>query len=149
LSYAFLADLVVAFHVAYVSFVIVGQIAILLGAALHWDWVRNRWFRAGHLLAIVFVALESIVGMACPLTVWEDRLRILAREDISESTFIGRWLHRLLFYDFDSWVFTVAYISFAVLVLATLWLVPPRWRSAAARGGTGPAVSAAASDRRA
>jgi hypothetical protein len=127
---AWLADLVVAVHVAYVSFVVVGLAAILLGAALGWNWVRNPWFRGIHLAAIVIVALEAVAGVDCPLTVWEDALRRSAGQEVVQQSFIGRWLHALIFYDFPPWAFTTAYVSFALVVLLTLFLVPPRWSRA-------------------
>jgi hypothetical protein len=34
----------------------------------------------------------------------------------------------IIFYDLPSWVFTVAYVGFAVLVAGTLLLIPPRRR---------------------
>jgi hypothetical protein len=123
---AFLADIVVAIHAAFVLFVVGGQAAVLLGALLRWNWVRNLWFRVAHLTAIGFVAFESIIGMACPLTEWEDTLRRGAGQEVSEGTFIGRVLHQLIFYNFAEWVFTSVYIGFALLVLVTLYLVPPR-----------------------
>ncbi len=70
-----LADLIVVFHASYVSFVVLGLVAILVGAALHWRWVRNFWFRIAHLAAIGVVVLESLAGIPCPLTVWESQLR--------------------------------------------------------------------------
>jgi hypothetical protein len=54
--------------------------------------------------------------------VWEDFLRGGARPD----SFVGRWVRRLLYYDAPDWVFTVAYIAWALATLATLRLVPPR-----------------------
>ena len=48
---------------------------IYLGAACSWAWVRSWRWRAAHLAAIVYVALESLLGIACPLTIWEDALR--------------------------------------------------------------------------
>jgi hypothetical protein len=53
----------VAIHVAYVSFVIVGELLILLGIVFKWRWIRNPWFRWGHLILIM--ASEGWVG-ACP-----------------------------------------------------------------------------------
>ena len=50
--YAVLADALAAFHLAYVAFVVVGELAILAGAAFGCRWARNRWFRGAHLLAI-------------------------------------------------------------------------------------------------
>jgi hypothetical protein len=35
------------------------------------------------------------------------------------------WLHRVLFFEFDEWVFTVAYVVFFLLVAWSFWLVPP------------------------
>ena len=127
--YALFADLLAALHLGFIAFVVGGQLAVLIGAALHWHWIRNRWFRVGHLLAIVFVALEAIVGMICPLTEWEYLLRRRAGQIVEEDiSFVGRLVREVLFYELPTWVFTTAYISFAVLVVVTLVLVPPQWR---------------------
>jgi len=127
--YSWLADVVVAVHVAYVAFILLGQLAIVAGIALKWGWIRNPWFRVTHLVAITVVALEALLGIACPLTVWEDTLRTWAGQQVSEDTFIGRSLDNLVFYEAGAWVFTTCYIAFALLVLATFVLVPPRRRS--------------------
>lgn len=121
---AFLADLVLVVHFAFVAFVVGGLALIWLGAALGWRWVRNFWFRIAHLGAIVFVAAEALVGMWCPLTVWEAQLRGAP----AEKSFLAQWIHRVLFYDFPEWVFTVAYVLFALMVAATLWFLPPARR---------------------
>jgi hypothetical protein len=128
MGYAFLADLIVALHVAYVGFVVVGQLAIVLGLALGWRWVRNPWFRVLHLVAIVIVGVEAAWGITCPLTRWENELRHLAGQPVAQGSFIGRLLHNLLFYNCDQWYFDVAHIGFALLVVATFILAPPRWR---------------------
>lgn len=128
MSDAFLADVVVALHAVYVGFVVGGLVAILLGAVLRWRWVRNRWFRLTHMLAIIIVAGEALANVACPLTVWENELRRRAGQDVSEAGFLGRCLHNLIFFDLPAWVFTAGYFGFALFVLATLLLVPPRWR---------------------
>jgi hypothetical protein len=126
--YQYLADVVVAIHAVYIGFVLFGQLAILVGAALRWTWVRNVWFRWAHLAAIVLVALEAILGVVCPLTLWEDELRHAGGEQVAEGTFIGRCLHDLVFYDAPAWVFTTCYIAFAGLVILTFAIVPPRRR---------------------
>ena len=120
-----IADLLVVVHFAIVLFIVGGLVAVWLGAALGWRWVRNPWFRYLHLAAIGYVALEALLGIACPLTVWEDLLRGGARAD----SFVGRWVRRLLYYDAPEWVFTVAYVAWALATLATLRLVPPRRRA--------------------
>jgi hypothetical protein len=118
---AFLADLILIVHFLFVAFVVGGLGATWLGAWLGWGWVRNFWFRVTHMCAIVFVAAEAIAGIWCPLTIWEAELRG-ARAD---KGFIAQWIHRLLFYDFPPWIFTAAYVLFALVVIATWWFVRP------------------------
>jgi hypothetical protein len=126
--YAILADLVVAFHVVYVAFVVLGQVGILIGLALRWRGVRNPWFRILHLIAIVIVGLEAVLGVTCPLTSWENNLRQWAGQSVEQGSFMGRLFHNLLFYDCDQRYFDTGHICFAVLVVATFLLAPPEWR---------------------
>jgi hypothetical protein len=116
-----LADLILVVHLAFVVFVVGGLPMIWIGAAAGWHWVRNFWIRIAHLGAIVFVAAEALAGIWCPLTVWEDALRGAH----GDKGFVARWIHRVLYYDFPPWVFTVAYAGFALLVAATWWFVRP------------------------
>jgi len=127
MSDAALADLVVAAHVGYVAFVVVGQIFILIGIWRHWAWVRNRWFRCLHLLAILIVAGESVLNIPCPLTVWEAQLRERAGQQVTQGTFVGNLLHELIFFSAPDWVFNLSYVVFAVLVGITFWFAPPVW----------------------
>ena len=117
-----LADLILLIHCMFVVSVTGGLLLIWIGVACRWRWVRDFWFRVAHLAAISFVALEALFGMACPLTVWEDALR----GNTGETSFIARWLHRALYYSFPEWVFTVAYLLFALIVAATWYFVRPR-----------------------
>src|SRR5262245_27876973 len=128
MGYRLLADLIVAIHAAYVAFVVVGLLPILIGIARGWSWVRNWWFRIAHLVAILIVAAESLLDIPCPLTEWEYRLRELGGQAVSGGTFIGDLLHNLIFYDAPPWVFTLAYVAFAAAVLLTFVLAPPRRR---------------------
>lgn len=116
------ADIILVVHFLFVAFVVGGLALIWIGAAAGWRWVRNFWFRIAHLAAIGFVAAEALLGMICPLTAWEDALRG-AR---TETSFIARWIHRVLFYSFPDWVFTTAYVLFALVVAATWWGVRPQ-----------------------
>jgi len=116
-----LADVVLVVHFAFVAFVVGGLAAIWLGAAAGWRWVRNFPFRMAHLVAICFVAAEALLGVVCPLTAWEDALRGRG----SETGFIARWIHGVMFYQLPPWVFTTAYVTFAVIVALTFRFVPP------------------------
>jgi Protein of Unknown function (DUF2784) len=118
-----LADAILALHAAYVAFVVGGLALIWLGIARGWRWVRNFWFRLLHLAAIGLVAAEALIGLACPLTVFEDWLRSV---DDATGSFVERWLHLILFWDFPSWVFTLAYVIFTCLAVLTWRRWPPR-----------------------
>lgn len=129
LSARLAADFIVVVHFAFVAFVLFGQILIVIGGICGWSWVRNRWFRGIHFASIGVVVLESWCGVTCPLTTWEYNLRQAAGEATYEGAFIAYWAHEFLFYDGDPWVFTTAYSIFGAMVLLSLWLIPPRWRT--------------------
>jgi polyferredoxin len=117
-----IADAILVVHFGIVLFIIGGLLAVWLGAALGWRWVRNPWFRYAHLAGIAYVAGEALIGVACPLTVWEA----IARGDAPAESFVGRWVRALLFYRAPEWLFAIVYVAWALATLATLWLVPPR-----------------------
>ncbi len=134
-----LADGTVVFHACYVGFVVLGLAAILLGGACRWNWVRNVYFRVVHLAMIAIVVGEALAGIPCPLTIWEKQLRVQAGQASYAGDFIGYWVHRLIFYRAEPWVFTLLYVTFGLLVVAGLVLVPPRWHQAKDRVGGHPA----------
>ena len=53
------ADAVLIAHVSFVLFVVAGLVAIFVGAAAGWRWVRSRAFRLAHLAAIGVVVAQS------------------------------------------------------------------------------------------
>ena len=116
-----LANAILVVHFAIVTFITAGLPLIYLGAAAGWSWVRKWRWRALHLAAILFVAIESVLGLTCPLTVWEDALR----GHRTGGGFIEHWIRRILFYDLPGWVFLAAYTGFAMLVAVTWVVVPP------------------------
>jgi hypothetical protein len=126
LLYRLAADFVVALHVAYVAFVILGFVAIWAGIVRRRSWARNPVFRYTHLAAIGIVVAESLLGLVCPLTIWEQRLRELAGQTAYHGDFVARWLHDLIFFEAEPWIFTVIYTLFGLLVLATFVVAPPR-----------------------
>jgi hypothetical protein len=128
--YGFLADVVVGVHFAYVSYVVFGLLLILLGIAFGWQWTRNLWFRLSHLVMILVVAAEALLGITCPLTRWETLLVQASGRPSEERSFMGRLLNDLMFFDCpdNSWIWPVAYVGFAVLVLLTFVIAPPRWK---------------------
>ena len=91
---ALLADAILIAHFLFVLFVAGGLLAIWVGAVLGWRWIYNFWLRTAHLGAMLFVAAESLLGLMCPLTVWEDMLR---GTEAGGTGFIQRWVSHMLY----------------------------------------------------
>ncbi len=132
-----LADAVLALHFGVVAFVVGGLLAIWAGRWRGWRWTDRVAFRVLHLAAIVYVAGQQWLGVTCPLTTLEAWLRVQAGGTGYARSFVEDWLQRLLFWDGPAWAFTAAYTLFALAVLATWWLLPPRPvpRALAGHGG--------------
>ena len=130
--YLLLADAIVLLHASYVAFIVLGQAAILLGAALRWKWTRNPYFRWVHLAAIAIVAIEAALGWTCPLTLWENDLRAAAGGDFEPGAFMPWLASRVLFLDLPDWAFPPLHMAFGVLVIATMLVYPPAPRGTAA-----------------
>jgi len=68
-----LADALVAFHLAFIVFVVAGGLLVL--------W-RRGW-AAVHLPALAWGTFTELTGTVCPLTPWEQALRKAAGEGYS------------------------------------------------------------------
>lgn len=132
---ALLADLVLILHALLATFVVGGWLVTVAGGLCRWQWVRRWEFRVLHLVVVLVIVLESVFGMLCPLTEWEERLRKLAgqqdTEELRQRGFLLYYIRRILFLpdelDWSNTVLMWMYIAFGVGVLATWILVPPRW----------------------
>ena len=124
--YRWLADGTLVVHAAVVFFIIGALPVIWLGHYRRWAFVKSFGFRVTHLVLIGIVAAESVFGLICPLTTWEDTWRVKAGGEANyRGGFIANWLHRLIFYDAPPWVFIAAYVLFFGLVLLTWFLIRP------------------------
>ena len=126
LPYVLAADALLGLHALFVLFVILGLALTLIGRLTGWRWVRNTWFRCLHLAAILFVVIQTWLGLPCPLTVWEIQLRAQAGGVVYDGDFIAHWVEELLYYEAPAWVFVTAYSLFALLTLLSWILVRPR-----------------------
>lgn len=80
--YSVAADLLVIVHLLFIIFVITGGLSIL-------KW---RWMFLLHIPAAVWGAFVEINGLLCPLTPWENKLRMLAGERGYPNSFIEHYL---------------------------------------------------------
>ena len=120
-----LADIIAIIHLGYVIYVILGFILIVVGIILRWKWIGNLPFRITHLLAIGGVACEALLGVNCPLTVLEFKLRYGIPPSERRVSFVGTIVDSMLYYDAPPWLFTIIYVGFALLVAVTFVMVPP------------------------
>ena len=121
-----LADIIAIIHLGYVIYVILGFILIVVGIICRWKWIRNLPFRITHLLAIVGVACEALLGINCPLTVLESKLRYALNLSEERVSFIGAIVDSLLYYNAPGWLFTIIYAAFAIVVVITFIIAPPK-----------------------
>lgn len=125
-----LADVLLILHAALALFVAGLPPAVWLGARRdrRYRWLRSRALRLAHLAAMAFVALEGWLGMVCPLTGWEYRLRLAAglAGRYAERSFMDQWVGRWLYHDLPDWAFALAYTAWLAVTLLTWRLVPPR-----------------------
>ena len=116
-----IADIVLVFHFAIVIFITFGFFLIPIGYKFNWIWVKHLKLRMFHFGMMTFVTFESLLGITCPLTLFENNLR-----GINEYTsFISYWVHQIIYWDLPSQFFIILYC--VVLVWAfLLWkLFPP------------------------
>ena len=123
-----LADIVLILHLCIATYLTLGIPVVWLGRLAGWTFVYNPWFRYSHAGLMGFVLVESLIGVFCPLTVWEGILRRTAggSNEGRDESFVAHWVGKLLFHNFDERVFTLAYAVFFALVTLTFFLVPPR-----------------------
>ena len=121
------ADTLLIIHALFIAFVVFGLVFIIAGMVKHWRWVRNPWFRLTHLGAIGVVVAQAWLGVTCPLTIWENNLREQAGDITYTGSFIQHWLHKLIFYQAEAWVFTLCYTVFGALVVVAWYLAPPEF----------------------
>ncbi|MDP8208044.1 MAG: DUF2784 domain-containing protein [Candidatus Electryonea clarkiae] len=126
--YLLMADGILLIHFAFVTFIVAGFVFIWAGYFAKWRFIRNTKFRIAHIIAMAFVMGESLLGTICPLTNWENDLRIRGGQGkVYETTFMQEWIHRIIFYDFSEQTFTVLYAAFLLLILLTSWIIPPEF----------------------
>lgn len=84
-----LADLVVALHFAFIVFVVAGGVLSL-------RWPRAAWV---HLPAAAWGSAVELFGWTCPLTPWENQLRLMGGGGLYQGDFLARYLLPLIYPD--------------------------------------------------
>ena len=120
MSASILADMVLALHLLFIVYVVVG-------AVLLWRWPRSVWL---HLPAVLWGVFVEFSGADCPLTPLENRLRQAAGEQGYGGSFVAHYLLPLIYPDALTrdlqWLLGAGLVLVNGLLYA-LWL-SRRWR---------------------
>lgn len=87
MGYRLAADVVLLAHFGFMLFV-------ALGGFLAW---RHRWVAWPHAVAIGWGLVSVFVGVGCPLTYWEDRLRTAAGGQGLPRGFVDTYLTGVIY----------------------------------------------------
>ena len=87
MPYGWLADLVLAAHLAFVGFVVAGGLLVLRRPTLAWV----------HLPCTAWAVFVEFAGIVCPLTPLEVRLRMSGGEAGYAGDFVGHYVTALLY----------------------------------------------------
>ena len=117
-----LADIVLAFHFGIALFITLGLLLIPRGFIYSWSWIRNRRFRQIHAGLMLFVAIETVFSITCPLTVLEAQLR----QTTAPQSFWAYQLNQLLYWDLPPSFFMGLYLLCSIWVVYLWRRIPPR-----------------------
>ncbi|HBP1362297.1 DUF2784 domain-containing protein [Pseudomonas aeruginosa] len=87
MSYRLAADALVWLHLGFILFVLCGGLLLL-------RWPRLAWL---HLPAVVWGCAVEFLGLPCPLTPWENRLRHAAGDAGYDGGFVEHYLLPLIY----------------------------------------------------
>ena len=114
------ADIILLLHFLIVIYIVSLFLLIPIGFKLNWQIVKNKKIRLSHFFLMLLITFESLIGITCPLTLIENRLRNI---DHSEN-FINYWLSKVIYWDLPSYYFVVIYLFFLFLTTILLFKYP-------------------------
>ena len=100
-----IADIVLVLHFCVVIFITLGFFLIPIGYKFEWRWIKNRKLRIAHCGMMVFITLETLWGLTCPLTSIENSLRGINQP----KSFIAYWIEKIVYWDFPTQFFLILY----------------------------------------
>lgn len=119
--YSVVADALVVFHLLFILFVMLGALLVL----------RWRVLIGLHLPAVAWGMAVEFLHLYCPLTPWENAMRMKAGSSGYEGDFVGHYLLPLIY---PSGLTPEIQTGLGALVLTinlvAYWRVIKRWRRA-------------------
>ncbi|MDC0228170.1 DUF2784 family protein [Alphaproteobacteria bacterium] len=116
-----IADIVLMSHFAIVIFITFGIFLIPIGYKSNWLWVKNFKLRICHCGMMLFITLEALLGITCPLTSIENNLRGVDKT----TSFISYWINQIIYWDLPSKFFIILYCAVLIWTFLLWKLFPP------------------------
>jgi hypothetical protein len=125
MSYGFWADFILSIHALWILFMLAGFVLTLWGFS---DKRFFEWnaFRTLHLAGIAYVGCLAGMSQSCPLTTWENTLRIRAGTGIDyEDSFIAYYLEKLVYPEINPLWIQIPTVLMALFIVAVFIIKPP------------------------
>ena len=118
-----IADLILGIHFCVVIFVVFGLLIMPIGYLFSLNWTRHRRMRSIHIVLMGLITLETLLGITCPLTYFENAMR---GGDYNQS-FVSYWIMSLVYWDLPTHYFISAYILCSLWTILFWKLHPPMY----------------------
>jgi hypothetical protein len=119
-AYRLLADATVAFHLAFILFVVLGGLVVLRRPLVAWL----------HVPAVVWVVWLELTGAICPLTPLENALRTRAGEEGYAGGFVDHYLMPVIYpaglTAHIQWGLAIAVLAVNAIVYTRAWRIARR-----------------------
>ena len=115
-------NLIIFIHFLIVLFITFLLFFIPIGYKFSWKFMRNKKLRLTHFLLMSFVTIETILGIACPLTTIENYLS----DNKYDKTFISFWMEKVISWDFPSSFFIILYSACLTWIIIMWKIYPPQ-----------------------
>tara|TARA_B100001250_G_scaffold390646_1_gene390812 strand:+ start:444 stop:815 length:372 start_codon:yes stop_codon:yes gene_type:complete len=116
-----IADIVLMFHFTIVIFITFGFFLIPIGYKSSWIWVKNFKLRICHCGMMLCITLEALLGITCPLTSIENKLRGIDKT----TSFISYWINQIIYWDLPSQFFIILYCAVLIWTFLLWKFFPP------------------------
>ncbi len=134
--YKILADLVVLIHFGWILFILWGFVLTVCGSVCVYVLPEakdrgkkffDRWiFRIVHLAGIVYVAILTVLGKYCPLTILENDLRGQYDAELAyPGSFVIHYIEKIVYPEANFLIFVIPTIIIAVFTVLMFIIRPP------------------------
>ena len=134
--YKILADLVVLTHFGWILFMLWGFVLTICNSVLVYVPLAakdraikffDRWiFRTVHLAGIVYVAILTVLGKYCPLTILENDLRGQYDVELAyPGSFVIHYIEKIVYPEANFLVFVIPTTIIAVFTVLMFMIRPP------------------------